>query len=312
MALNPGTGIADYLDSLSLLTTHSRTMERLLTVTRDTSAAAVQAARMAAIIQATYPNFWPETIRALLVHSAEWTPEMQEPFQPLQARGDKETLLKFCGFGVPSLSRTLRSASNSLTLIIQDTLQPYDYDREGKRHRTRDMHIHEIPWPTDVLRELGETDVKMRVSLSYFIEPNPGQRGWKYRHRYSSHGLRFEVKTATETLQDFRERINTETRNEEFENATPSGSEEWYLGPKLRSRGSLHSDWWEGTATDLADRGFIGIYPVIGWWRERHQFGRWNQLARYSLIVTIEAPEVDVDIYTPVATQVQIPVEVGV
>ena len=38
------------------------------------------AARMAALIQAEYPLYWPETIRALLVHSAEWAEPMQRAF----------------------------------------------------------------------------------------------------------------------------------------------------------------------------------------------------------------------------------------
>ena len=38
----------------------------------------------------------------------------------------------------------------------------------------------------------------MRVTLSYFIEPNPSQRG-NSRYRYQSHGLRFDVKRPTET-----------------------------------------------------------------------------------------------------------------
>ncbi|MBW1799474.1 MAG: S8 family peptidase, partial [Deltaproteobacteria bacterium] len=67
----------DYVDSLLLLTTHWQPVEKLLTVTGDTSAAASLASRMAAILLSEYPDFWPETIRALLVHSADWTPAMK-------------------------------------------------------------------------------------------------------------------------------------------------------------------------------------------------------------------------------------------
>ncbi len=41
----------------------------------------------------------------------------------------------------------------------------------------------------------------------------------------------------------------------------------------------------------------------------RPQLGRWSSRARYSLIVTISAPEVEVDLYTPVATQIAVSVE---
>ena len=296
------------MDSLWLLTTHWRPIEKLLTVSGETSAAAAQAARMAAILQAAYPNYWPETIRGLLVHSAEWTPAMLTQCSPLGSRAQKEALLKFCGFGVPDLARALWSASNSLTLIVQDALQPYD--RTGTSYTTRDMHLHTIPWPTEVLQDLGETPVKMRVTLSYFVEPNPRRRGWKYRHRYASHGLRFKVKTAVETLPQFRARINAAAREEEKGQRSRGDEEAWYLREDLRGRGSIHSDWWEGTASDLAERGHIGAYPVIGWWRERHHLGRWNRSTRYSLVVTINTPQAEVDLYTPVVNQVRVPVPV--
>ena len=53
-----------------------------------------------------------------------------------------------------------------------------------------------MPWPLDELEQLGETQVEMRVTLSYFIEPNPSSRGFRSRYRYESHGLRFECKAA--------------------------------------------------------------------------------------------------------------------
>ena len=28
-----------------------------------------------------------------------------------------------------------------------------------------------LPWPNDVLADLGETEVQLRVTLSYFVEP---------------------------------------------------------------------------------------------------------------------------------------------
>jgi hypothetical protein len=310
MALDPATGGADNLDSLQLLTTHRNLMQTLLTVTGETSAAAAQCARMCAMLQASYPDFWPETARALVVHSARWTPAMVEAHQPLKTRGEKERLLKVYGFGVPDLGAAMWSASNSLTLVIQDSLQPYD--RVDERYRTRDMHLHAIPWPAEVLHELGETPVRMRVTLSYFVEPNPARRGWKYRHRYASHGLRFEVKTPTESVDQFRARINAAARDEEMGQLTGGDAPDWFLGPQRRGRGSLHSDWWQGTASDLAERGHIGVYPVIGWWRERPQLDRWSRLARYALIVTIETPEVEMDVYTPVVAQVEaaVPVEV--
>ena len=310
MGLDPGTGTADCLDSLELLSTYYRPLERLLISSRETSAATAQASRMAAILQAQYPDFWPETLRALLVHSADWTLAMQRRVAEagLPRRRAAEYLLRCYGFGVPHLQSLLWSAQNSLTLIAQESLQPYD--RVDGAVKTRDMHIHAIPWPREVLQQLGETPVEMRVTLSYFIEPNPARRGWAKKHRYMSHGLRFDVKTPTETLAQFRARINQAARDEELGNPTSSDAADWLLGPDLRSLGSIHSDRWVGTAADLAERGFIGVYPVIGWWRERHQLGRWGRMARYSLVIMIKTPEATMDIYNPVATMIRPTIEI--
>lgn len=91
--------------------------------------------------------------------------------------------------------------------------------------------------------------------------------------------------------------------------ATRSDDRKWELGQQLRRKGSIHSDTWTGTAAKLSECGVIAVYPVTGWWKERPHLDRWNRRSRYSLIVTIETPQVDVDLYTPIATQIGVPVE---
>ena len=307
-AIDPSTGLADSIDSLQLLSTNYDITNRLLTVSGDTSAATSQVARMAATIQVEYPELWPETIRALIVHSAEWTPAMLSTWSPLDSRTKVQNILRYCGFGIPDLIRAMHSANNALTLIVQDELQPYE--KTENSYSTRDMHIHTIPWPVEVLAEMNDAEVEMHVTLSYFIEPNPARRGWIRRYGYASHQLRFDVKTPDETVDQFRRRINKAARDEEETSRTSSDSGKWLLGTQLRHKGSLHSDRWKGTAIDLAQRGHIGIYPVSGWWKERHQLNRWDRKARYALIVSITTPKTDVDIYTSVANQVGIEIEV--
>jgi hypothetical protein len=145
------------------------------------------------------------------------------------------------------------------------------------------------------------------VTLSYFIEPNPARRGWKYRHRYQSHALRFAIKAPTEDLDDFRARVSKDAQHGERRATTPEDPG-WTIGPKQRNQGSIHSDRWVGTATDLAMRGHIVVYPVGGWWKEQVNLERWRRAVRYTLIVTIRTSEVEVDIYTPVANQVAVAV----
>lgn len=311
MAIDP-YGTADYIDSLNLLTTNCHYQHiRPLTNIRETSAATALAARMAAILQANYQSFWPETIRALLIHSAEWTEGMLNRFAPFPTKQQYENLIRYCGYGVPNLERALWSANNSLTLIAQDSLQPFD--KKKSRGVTRDLHLHDIPWPKELLQNLGEIPVEMKVTLSYFIEPNPARRGWSKKYSYSSHGLRFEVKNPVETLDAFKKRINKAARDEET--GTPGsspGDVNWTLGKNLQKLGSVHTDTWKGTASELAERGHIAIFPVMGWWKENLKQERWGNQARYALVITIKTPETEIDLYTPVAAMVQQAVEIEV
>ncbi len=209
--------------------------------------------------------------------------------------------------GVPALDRAVYSATDALTLVVEDVIHPFDGNG-----RMREMHLHTLPWPTEALADLGAELVDLRVTLSYFIEPNPGSRGWVRRYSYASHGLRFDVRRATESTESFRKRINQLALAEE-ERRPPghaSDTAEWYFGPDLRSSGSIHTDVWRGTAADLADRGAIAIYPVTGWWKERPTRDHSERGARYSLVVSIETTAEEVDIWTPVAQEVGMPITI--
>lgn len=301
-----GTLFETELPDLSLLSTHYKPAHRLLGHTAATSAATAQVARIAALIQADYPEYWPETVRALVVHSARWTRQMEQHLVGASGKRAREVLVRRYGFGVPDLERARRSADDALTLVIQGTIHPF------ARGSMREMHFHELPWPRAVLEGLGSAAVRLRVTLSYFIEPNPGHRGWRTRHRYQSHGLRFDVISPTEDIEQFRKRLNEAALDEDEERPErPSDVVDWFLGPQARNRGSLHSDLWVGSAADLAAQRILGIYPVGGWWKENHKRDRSALGARYSLVVSIETDEQGVDLWTPVATEVGVPVQVA-
>lgn len=290
------------IDDLQLLTTYYQPNVRQFNLFGDTSAATALCSYMAASIWAKHPEYWPETVRALIVHSAEWTRAMLSnlPKNPSQSK-KVAILLRRYGYGVPNLERAILSSKNDLTMICEDQLQPFHKD-DGKV-KTKEMNLHILPWPTQELEKLREAKVEMRVTLSYFIEPNPGERGWQNKHSYTSYGLRLAVKRSTETLEDFRKRINKEAREtEENVTSTGTGDSGWFLGPKTWNRGSIHSDIWQGTAADLAQKDSIGIYPVGGWWRYNSRCEGWNKIARYALIVSLRVVnEVEVDIYTPIS-----------
>ncbi|MCP4384358.1 MAG: S8 family peptidase [Hyphomicrobiales bacterium] len=305
--VNPANDDSDHLDDLALLTTNNLLQNGYFNVISDTSAATALASRMAAQILADRQELWPETVRGLVVHSADWTPAMRGHLPVSPSQSHKRLLLRRYGYGVPDPDRTIRSRNNDVTLVIENSMQPFYLD--GSTIKTRDMIFHDLPWPAETLEALGEEQVQLRVTLSYFIEPNPGERGWTKRHRYASHGLRFAVKRPEEDVATFRGRINAAAREEEEGGYTGGQEEGWVLGPRLRNRGSLHSDVWEGTATDLANRHGIAVYPTGGWWREKRSLERYDRETRYALLLTLRA-QTTVDLYTEIANAVGVEVEI--
>lgn len=303
-----GVNPASAIDDLQLLTTHYRPNLRLFATFGDTSAAAALAANLSANIMAARPELWPETVRGLVVHSAEWTPAMRVRFDAAGSQAQKMAMLRRYGWGVPDLGRALMSASNDATLMVEDALLPFR--KEGSAIKTRSMNLHRLPWPRQELLALGDQDVELRITLSYFVEPNPGERGWTRRHRYASHALRFAVKRSLESLQQFRQRINRAAEAEEAGGASGVGGDGWVLG-WIRDRGSIHSDIWRGSAAALADRDAIGVFPVSGWWKEKPGLQRWDRSARYALVVSIRAPNAEVDIYSAIANRIAVPILAG-
>ncbi len=300
-----GTDFDPGVPDLCLLSTHYQPNEKLFVLSRATSAATAQVARIAAIILADYPTFWPETVRALIVHSAKWTQPMENQLIGVSGKRARAILVHRYGFGVPQLERALRSANDSLTLVAQGILRPFTV---GKM---REMHFYRLPWPKEALEELGGAVVRLRITLSYFVEPNPSRRGWKRRYRYASHGLRFDVKLPTEDIDTFRKRLNKRAlEGDEDKPQSSSDSADWFLGEQARNKGSIHSDIWKGTAADLAERGVIGVCPVSGWWKDQPKRDRSDFGARYALVVSIETDAEDVDIWTPVAQQIGVLIEV--
>ncbi len=291
-------------DSLQLLSSGKGGLGRpWLTSFGDTSAATALASKFAAELYFFYPNYWPETIRGLMIHAADWTPAMLGGHRINELSGDqKSKLITTVGYGVPNMQKARFSASNSLSLIIERTLKPYKFE---ERVKTDEFHLVDLPWPVEALQNMLATPVQLKVTLSYFIEPNPGNKQYELAASYRSHGLRFKMIDTNESEDAFAARISKEARDEDY---IAEGGEHWILGNQIRDKGSLHKDIWEGTAADLATRNKIAVYPVGGWWKSRKQLKRFEYSISYSLIVTIDTPDNGIDIYTPVQIQVLIDV----
>lgn len=304
--IHDGAGFASDHWSMAPLTTGHVDVVAVAAM-RDTSAATAQAARLASLVHAEYPQFWPETVRGLLVHSAEWTPPMRSAMSAATSKIQQRAMLRRYGLGVPTEEAVLRSARDSVTLVVQDEFQPF----HGPDFAMREFRLHELPWPAETLRDLGSATVHVRITLSYFIEPNASRRGWRRKFAYQSHGLRFDMRRPLETTEAFVRRVNLDAERDEDGNVTETaGPSNWLVGATNRKRGSLHADLWTGSAAELAECGVLAVHGVGGWWKNNRRKDRIDLPVRYALLISLTTEDVEADIYSPIAAQIGLPVEV--
>lgn len=305
--LTDGAGDFHHNHPLLSLRTADQRDDSALGSANATSAAAAQASRLAAMAMAAYPSYWPETIRGLLTHSAEWTPVMRAEIDAQPAKKQRRLLLKRFGWGVPDAEAVLTSSRDAVTMVVQDEFTPFS----GSDYKMRHFRLHQLPWPTDALRDLGDADVELRVTLSYFIEPSAPRRGWRRRYAYASHGLRFDLRSPDESTSAFIRRVNREAVvEEEGEGRPDTGASNWTVGSDQRSKGSLHQDIWSGYGPELARTGgVLAVHAVGGWWKNNKRTDRVEQTVRYALLVSLRTRAEGVDLYAPIATSLQIPVD---
>ena len=279
-----------------------------LSLTGMTSAATASVSGMCARLQAEYPSLWPETLRGLIVHSAEHTPAMIDRARAAApVRGSYEAaLLERFGYGRPDLSRAIENAEDTLTYITQGTLLPLRANDAGDGTVLGYMRRHELPWHRDVLEDLRGVEAELRITLSYFVEPNPGAALRGEYDLYASHGFDFDVKRPDESDEEAVARINGS-----FQSRTRSSAPalRWMFGAHERGgplrdgrKGCLKHDRLSIAAPDLARIGSVMVFPKKGWWGKEVE--RVEQQARYALIMSIRTPEQE--IYTEIAAEIEV------
>ncbi|WPP05885.1 S8 family peptidase [Methylocella tundrae] len=288
--------------ALALLTTDRQYPMRAFSSCGETSGAMALASRAITELWSEYPEIWPETIRALFVSSARWTPQMRSHLSPKPSKGDYAPLFQRYGYGVPDMERARRSASNALTLIVQDKITPYRKSKKSAVHTNNEMKLFELPWPVEELRRLTNTPITLRVALSTFIQPNPSEpmRGSKFR--YASHNLRFKLNRPDEGRPEFIARISK--ISDQHEDPAVEEDDGWAFGSNRRNVGSIHVDELTCPASDLARRNILAVHPVAGWWKTKMVPDPEQHSARFALIVEIDAGVAEANLYAEVETAI--------
>lgn len=294
---------------VTLTTGHRLHLNKPLSTIAMTSEATAHAARLAAEIWSVEPSLRSETVRGLIVHSASWTRTMVEQFPSLEDR------LAACGYGVPDPVLARECAKNRATVIIEDEMPNAVVEEEPKkkppkRARTkatepkmrRKMKLFRLPVPNE-LGGYADVEVELRVTLSYFPEPNTFRRTV-----YHGLDLKWDMQGPQESEAEFLDRVNEFLRpvgsDGRRRRTSSKKSFQWDIGVQKRSRGTVQSDRWTGPASLLAGPKLIAVMPVLGWWEQRKELRECTM--PFSLVVSITGP----DVYSTIQAHLAVPVEI--
>ncbi|MBQ0143272.1 MAG: S8 family peptidase [Prevotellaceae bacterium] len=289
-----------YHSDLDLVSTNAKILERNFGYFNATSAAVAMAAKLAGEIKYHNQNLSALSIRALMVHSAEWTDTMKQLYKNDNGDLDKDALMHVCGYGTPNRNKAILSSDSNVTFVNEEIIRPYTLKDKASELSFAQMHLYKLPWPKEVLSGLGDKIVRLKITLSYYVEPSPGEREILNKYKYASTGLRFDVNCPTETEEQFKARVSHVIQDDV--RTLKNDSSRWGIGIQRRNHGSIHSDYIEDTASNISECNMIAVYPATGWWKSRKN--KKDAEINYSLVVSLEAPETD--IYTSVMQKIEI------
>ena len=277
---------------LSVLTVdHRHGVGKLLAWTWATSAACAATSGLLAEIWTANLSRSAQTIRALLVNSARWTPEIcaQHP--------ERKERLRAVGYGEPQPDVALASTAQCPTLILEQALAP----NARVESAARGMHLVQLPLPDEELLALGAHPVRLAVTLSYFGEPNEARRT-----QYFGASLGWDLQRRGETADEFVRRVNDSWRPPGTPRPEAAAPWDWEIGRDARSRGTVQSDRLVTDAASLAGEKLIAVWPTRGWWSD-HPTTRMDAKIGYSLVVTIDAGDAEIDLYALMSIPVDLP-----
>jgi subtilisin family serine protease len=265
-----------------------------------TSFAAPKVSHIAARLAAELPNESCLLYRALIVQSARW------PEWAMVKDVNKLHVIRQIGYGLPNVDRALGNSPNRVTLMTT-----------GERKIVaKQAHIYQVKLP-EKLRSPGDNfQILVEVTLSYKAQPRRTRRN---RRKYLSTWLDWECSKKGEDPEIFLARILKEYDTPEDSDKKEKGFK-WMLGKQnnhgiikdvSRSAGTLQKDWTIVNSFELTDAFCIAVVGHEGW--NNDPFAE----VPYSLVVSFEAIQADIPIYTPmveaqIETEVQTETEIEI
>ncbi len=262
--------------------------------TVGTSFATPKVSHIAACLAAELPDESCLLHRALIVQSARW------PEWTMADNIEKLHVIRQIGYGIPNIDRALGNSPNRITLIT----------RGNNRIKARQAHVYQVKLP-EGLRSQGEAhEILVEVTLSYKAQPRRTRRN---RRKYLSTWLDWDCSKKREDPENFLARILKEyDASEDTEKGERSFK--WTIGKRAKNSGKIHGvsrsagtvqkDWTVVKSFELTEAFCIAVVGHEGWNNDP------DAEAPYSLVISFEAIESNIPIYTPfVEAQVEIELE---
>lgn len=256
-----------------------------------TSFAAPKVAHIAAELNRLFPDEPALLYRALIINSARWPAWAENAENKLAA-------LRHIGYGLPSMERATTNSAYRATVITKGE----------RRIKAREGHIFQIPIPEQLHAPGGEFDIRIDVTLSYAASPRRTRRS---NRGYLSTWVDWSSSKLGEDLESFKNRILFDGNPNEVdaEDVIPwmiREQDNWgIIRDCRRNIGTVQKDWVVLKSHQLPVDFCIGVVGHPGWDKDPDAF------ARYSLVVTFEAVNQDIEIYEPIAVEIDsLPVQI--
>lgn len=239
-----------------------------------TSFSTPKIAYIAAEIQKRFPHCPALLYRALIAQSARWPIKMNDTF------AQAKDIVKYVGYGLPDVIRATQNDNYRITFVTQQSLSL----------TVGQAHIFTIPIPEPLYAFDKNYNIQIDITLSYAAKPRNTSRTIP---RYLSTWLDWRCSKAGESIHSFVERILVTGCS-----VRDRGNFNWAIGEQSnygqakdfsRSACTLQKDWTIIKSNQLTDSFGIAVRGHKGWDA--------NEPAKYSLVVSFEAIDQNVELY---------------
>jgi len=256
-----------------------------------TSYAAPKVAHILARLQLIYPAESVNLYRALLINSARL------PGDTFLA--PKLEHIRHYGYGLPDLRRATENSETRISLISSGELSA----------KKADVYAISIP---DILRRPGEDfDILIEITLAYMAKPRRTRRRTK---SYLSSWLEWISSKFNETYEQFIHRI-LQNIESSYEGNEDQDSIKWLIRERKdwskidnirRQDSSLQKSWCIIKSFQLPEMFCIGVIGHKGWDCDL------NEKVPYSIAVSFEALNSNINVYEMIRVENEIQLEVEV